>query len=50
MASFYLTGALTDARVESGHTVFCAHPCVPSMGSIGSERVYPRRCGASFKP
>eukprot|EP00661_Eupelagonemidae_sp_cell13_P013679 gene13679-biopygen511 len=37
MASFYLTGALTDARVESGHTVFCAHPCVPSMGPIGSE-------------
>eukprot|EP00661_Eupelagonemidae_sp_cell13_P014556 gene14556-biopygen5123 len=41
MASFYLTGALTDARVESGYTGFCAHPCVPSMGPIGSERVYP---------
>eukprot|EP00661_Eupelagonemidae_sp_cell13_P015202 gene15202-biopygen21697 len=49
-ASFYMTAALTDARVASENTVFCAHPCVPSMGPIGSERVYPRRCGACFKP
>eukprot|EP00661_Eupelagonemidae_sp_cell13_P012424 gene12424-biopygen10991 len=91
MASFYLTGALTDAQVErygfipkcfksvtNGHRAgstgrpggagpgragrsnrrsggeweyfFCTHPCVPSMRPIGSERVFLRRCGASFKP
>eukprot|EP00661_Eupelagonemidae_sp_cell13_P019948 gene19948-biopygen2538 len=44
------TGGLTDARVGCKNAGFCALPCVPSIGPIGSEQVYPRRCGASFKP
>eukprot|EP00661_Eupelagonemidae_sp_cell13_P015039 gene15039-biopygen20159 len=44
------TDALTDDRMGIENTIFCAHPCVPSMVSFGSERGYTRRCGASFKP
>eukprot|EP00661_Eupelagonemidae_sp_cell13_P022226 gene22226-biopygen10233 len=48
-ASFGRTHALTAAPVQTGNTIFCAHPCVPSMGPFGSEREYTRRCGVYLK-
>eukprot|EP00661_Eupelagonemidae_sp_cell13_P012286 gene12286-biopygen4930 len=47
-ASFGRTHALTAAPVQTENTIFCAHPCVPSMGHFASERGMAVRKYASF--